>query len=196
MVSEYAPLRCHICCLHNSNQHPKVANDPGDAGDSDIDLDDLSDSDQEEDEYDQLPPLILRSRSSLKNRKMLISTNMSTLLQKKQWKNEQRRLKEMKRRGQSAQKDVVYGEMPDEIRMLLLLLLQSLCLIWYCRQHLTVIIHPIAIDFWNRRRSFSQGRCWIVKVGIMIAGWCQSGAESCLSWTLSDRPNHERQERV
>ncbi|KAK4355682.1 hypothetical protein RND71_024653 [Anisodus tanguticus] len=90
----------------------------GDNGDSDIDLDDLSDSDQEEDEYDQLPsfkPLRKAqiAKLSKEQRKAYFEEYdyRVKLLQKKQFREELRRMKEMKyNKGKEAAIEYGYAE--------------------------------------------------------------------------------------
>ncbi|KAG8389475.1 hypothetical protein BUALT_Bualt02G0233200 [Buddleja alternifolia] len=115
------PLPYMLSSMLQSRPHPKLASDQGgENGDSDIDLDDLSDSDQEdEDEYDQLPPFKPLKKAQLaklsKEQKKAYFEEYDyrvKLLQKKQWREELRRMKEIKKRG----KDAVgpdYG-FPDE----------------------------------------------------------------------------------
>uniref|UniRef100_A0A803PMV5 AIG1-type G domain-containing protein n=1 Tax=Cannabis sativa TaxID=3483 RepID=A0A803PMV5_CANSA len=88
--------------------HPKLSGDQGgEIGDSDIDLDDLSNSDgEEEDEYDQLPPFkplrnfqIAKLSKEQKKAYMEEYDYRVKLLQKKQWREELKRMKEMKKRG-------------------------------------------------------------------------------------------------
>nr|GMD13047.1 translocase of chloroplast 159, chloroplastic isoform X2 [Ipomoea batatas] len=105
------PLPYMLSSMLQSRPHPKLsAEQGGDNVDSDIDLDDLSDSDQEgEDEYDQLPPFKPLRRAQIAN----LSKEQKKayfdeydyrvkLLQKKQWREELRRMREMKNRGKSA----------------------------------------------------------------------------------------------
>ncbi|CAL9761506.1 unnamed protein product [Musa acuminata subsp. burmannicoides] len=107
------PLPFLLSSLLQSRAHPKLPSDHhGDNEDSDIDLDDLSDADQgEEEEYDQLPPFKPLRKSQIA--KLTKEQRRSyfdeydyrvKLLQKKQWKEELRRLKEMKN-GQKVLKD-------------------------------------------------------------------------------------------
>ncbi|KAI4329761.1 hypothetical protein MLD38_028109 [Melastoma candidum] len=92
-----------------------------DNGDSDVDVADLSDSDQEdeEDEYDQLPPFKpLRKTQIAKLSKEQRRAYFEEydyrvkLLQKKQWREELRRMREIKKKGKVATED--YGYMGDD----------------------------------------------------------------------------------
>lgn len=116
------PLPYLLSSLLQPRAHPKLSADQGgDNGDSDIDLDDLSDSDQEEeDEYDQLPPF----RPLRKSQLAMLSKDQRKayfeeydyrvkLLQKKQWREELKRMREMKRKGGKIGVDE-YGEMPED----------------------------------------------------------------------------------
>ncbi|KAL5561483.1 hypothetical protein UlMin_031230 [Ulmus minor] len=102
------PLPYLLSWLLQSRAHPKLSADQGgENGDSDIDLDDLSDSDgEEEDEYDQLPPFkplrnsqIARLTREQKKAYLEEYEYRVKLLQKKQWREELKRMKEMKKRG-------------------------------------------------------------------------------------------------
>ncbi|MQL90403.1 hypothetical protein Taro_023002 [Colocasia esculenta] len=118
------PLPFLLSSLLQSRAHPKLpADQGGDNYDSDIDLGDLSDSDQEdeEDEYDQLPPFKpLRKAQIAKLTKEQRKAYFDEydyrvkLLQKKQWKDEIRRLKEMKKMGKSGQNESGYSDMVDD----------------------------------------------------------------------------------
>ncbi|EHA8587017.1 translocase of chloroplast, chloroplastic [Cocos nucifera] len=118
------PLPYLLSSLLQSRAHPKLSTDHGgDNGDSDIDLDDLSDADQdeEEDEYDQLPPFKPLRKSQIakltKEQKMAYFDEYDyrvKLLQKKQWKEELRRLKELKKRGKVGQDAFGYGDMVED----------------------------------------------------------------------------------
>ncbi|KAM0954368.1 putative small monomeric GTPase [Dioscorea sansibarensis] len=118
------PLPFLLSSLLQSRTHPKLSSDQGiDNGDSDIDLDDLSDSDQEdeEDDYDQLPPFRPLKKAQIakltKEQKKAYYEEYDyrvRLLQKKQWKEEIRRLKEMKKRGKGAPNEYVYGDMAED----------------------------------------------------------------------------------
>lgn len=113
------PLPYMLSSMLQSRPHPKLsAEQGGDNGDSDIDLDDLSDSDQEEeDEYDQLPPFkpLLKAqlaKLSKEQRKAYFEEYdyRVKLLQKKQLREELRRMKEMKSKGKQAAIDYGYAE--------------------------------------------------------------------------------------
>ncbi|KAL6564202.1 hypothetical protein OROMI_015652 [Orobanche minor] len=102
------PLPYMLSSMLQSRAHPKLPSDQGgENGDSDIDLDDFSGSDQEEeDEYDQLPPFKpLRKaqieKLSIEQRKAYFEEYdyRVKLLQKKQWKEELKRMRECKKRG-------------------------------------------------------------------------------------------------
>uniref|UniRef100_A0A251THY5 Putative chloroplast protein import component Toc86/159 n=1 Tax=Helianthus annuus TaxID=4232 RepID=A0A251THY5_HELAN len=103
------PLPYMLSSMLQSRAHPKLATDQGgDAGDSDIDLAELTDSDREddEDEYDQLPPFKPLKRSQLaklsnEQKKAYFDEYdyRVKLLQKKQWKEELKRMKELKNKG-------------------------------------------------------------------------------------------------
>ncbi|XP_044494261.1 translocase of chloroplast 159, chloroplastic-like [Mangifera indica] len=117
------PLPYLLSWLLQSRTHPKLPTDQGgDIGDSDIDLADLSDSDQEEDEdeYNQLPPFKpLRkaqiAKLSKEQRKAYFEEYdyRVKLLQKKQWKEELRRMREMKKKGKIAADD--YGNIGEDV---------------------------------------------------------------------------------
>ncbi|KAJ4727659.1 Translocase of chloroplast, chloroplastic [Melia azedarach] len=117
------PLPYLLSWLLQSRTHPKLSTDQGgDNGDSDVDLADLSDSDQEEDEdeYDQLPPFKPLKKAQIaklskEQRKAYFEEYdyRVKLLQKKQWREELRRMREMKK-GKAASEDYGYvGEDAD-----------------------------------------------------------------------------------
>ncbi|KAM1395621.1 hypothetical protein FF1_031385 [Malus domestica] len=120
--SRSAPLPYLLSWLLQSRPHPKLATDQGgENADSDIDLADLSDSDQEEeeDEYDQLPsfkPLKKAqiAKLSREQRKAYAEEYdyRFKLLQKKMWKEELRRMKEMKKKGKVSEEE--YGYLGEE----------------------------------------------------------------------------------
>ncbi|KAJ1687696.1 hypothetical protein LUZ63_019086 [Rhynchospora breviuscula] len=105
------PLPFLLSSLLQTRAHPKLANDQsGDInGDSDVELDDFSDHEEdEEDEYDQLPPFKPLRKSQIaklskEQRKAYFEEYeyRVKLLQKKQWREEVRRMKEMKRRKEN-----------------------------------------------------------------------------------------------
>ncbi|KAF3436430.1 hypothetical protein FNV43_RR23522 [Rhamnella rubrinervis] len=116
------PLPYLLSWLLQSRTHPKLSADQGgDNGDSDIDLLDLSDSDdeEEEDEYDQLPSFKpLRNsqiaKLSKEQRKAYFEEYeyRVKLLQKKQWREELKRMREMKKKGKVGEDE--YGYMGEE----------------------------------------------------------------------------------
>ncbi|KAL0459663.1 UNVERIFIED_CONTAM: Translocase of chloroplast, chloroplastic [Sesamum latifolium] len=104
-----------------SRAHPKLpSNQGGEYVDSVIDLDDLSDSDQEEeDEYDQLPPFTPLKKAQLaklsrEQRKEYFEEYdyCVKVLQKKQWREELRRMGEIKKKGEDVATD--YGFTEDD----------------------------------------------------------------------------------
>ncbi|KAK4848144.1 hypothetical protein QYF36_009787 [Acer negundo] len=117
------PLPYMLSWLLQSRTHPKLSTDQGgDNGDSDIDLADLSDSDQEddEDEYDQLPPFKPLRRAQIaklsKDQRKAYFEEYDyrvKLLQKKQWREELRRMKEMKKKGKVTAEE--YGDMGEDV---------------------------------------------------------------------------------
>ncbi|XP_050265487.1 translocase of chloroplast 159, chloroplastic [Quercus robur] len=112
------PLPYLLSWLLQSRTHPKLpADNGGDNGDSDIDVDDLSDSDQEEeeDEYDQLPPFKPLRKSQIaklsKEQKKAYFEEYEyrvKLLQKKQWREELKRMREIKKKGKVNAEDYGY----------------------------------------------------------------------------------------
>ncbi|XP_019056503.1 PREDICTED: translocase of chloroplast 159, chloroplastic-like isoform X2 [Tarenaya hassleriana] len=118
------PLPYLLSWLLQSRTHPKLSADQGgDSVDSDIELDDVSDSEQEDgeaDEYDQLPPFKPLRRSQLakltkEQRKAYYEEYdyRAKLLQKKQWREELRRMREMKKKGKKAGENE-YGYLGEE----------------------------------------------------------------------------------
>ncbi|KAL0305348.1 UNVERIFIED_CONTAM: Translocase of chloroplast, chloroplastic [Sesamum angustifolium] len=116
------PLPYMLSSMLQSRAHPKLPSDQGGENvDSDVDLDDLSDSDQvEEDEYDQLPPFKPLKKAQLAK----LSTEQRKayfeeydyrvkLLQKKQWREELRRMREIKKKGKDVATD--YGSTEDDV---------------------------------------------------------------------------------
>ncbi|KAF6142629.1 hypothetical protein GIB67_015115 [Kingdonia uniflora] len=108
------PLPYLLSTLLQSRAHPKLPNSEGvENVDSDIDLGDLSDSDQEEeDEYDQLPPFKPLRKNQVANlskeqRKAYFEEYeyRVKLLQKKQWREELKRLKKIKKKGKDSRND-------------------------------------------------------------------------------------------
>ncbi|KAI0510366.1 hypothetical protein KFK09_010967 [Dendrobium nobile] len=118
------PLPFLLSSLLQSRAHPKLSGDQGgDNADSDIDLDDLTDAeqDEEEDEYDQLPPFKpLRKAQIAKLTKEQRHAYFDEydyrvkLLQKKQWKEELRQLKEIKKKGKINTDEFANGDMPED----------------------------------------------------------------------------------
>ncbi|CAL9173480.1 unnamed protein product [Musa hybrid cultivar] len=118
------PLPFLLSSLLQSRAHPKLQSDQhGDNEDSDIDLDDLSDADQgeQEDEYDQLPPFKPLRKSQIakltKEQRRAYFDEYDyrvKLLQKKQWKEELRRLKEMKNRQKGFEDDFGHADMVED----------------------------------------------------------------------------------
>lgn len=113
------PLPYMLSSMLQSRQHPKLPSDQGgDSVDSDIDLDDFSDSDQEEeDEYDQLPPFRPLRKAQLaklsREQKKAYFEEFDyrvKLLQKKQWREELKRMREIKKRGKDALIDYGFAE--------------------------------------------------------------------------------------
>ncbi|OQU77419.1 hypothetical protein SORBI_3009G046800 [Sorghum bicolor] len=118
------PLPFLLSSLLQSRAHPKLsAEQGGNEGDSDIELDDYSDVEQDDDEeeYDQLPPFkpltkaqLARLTKEQKNAYFDEYDYRVKLLQKKQWKDEIRRLKEMKKRGKTDLDDYGYASIGGE----------------------------------------------------------------------------------
>ncbi|GMP76561.1 hypothetical protein CsSME_00033175 [Camellia sinensis var. sinensis] len=113
------PLHYLLSSLLQSNAHPKLSSEQGgDNIDSDTELGDMSDSDQEdENEYEQLPPFKPLKRSQI----VKLSKEQSKayfeeydyrvrLLQKKQWRDEVKRSREMKKRGKDGPEKYGYVE--------------------------------------------------------------------------------------
>ncbi|KAK7318782.1 hypothetical protein RJT34_03489 [Clitoria ternatea] len=123
--SRSPPLPYLLSWLLQSRAHPKLPADQGgvDNGDSDVEMADLSDSDldEDEDEYDQLPPFrpLKKSQISKLNREQKKAyfeeyDYRVKLLQKKQWRDELRRMREMKKKGKSKVTDPGYLEEDDQ----------------------------------------------------------------------------------
>ncbi|TKY60130.1 Translocase 159 [Spatholobus suberectus] len=119
------PLPYLLSWLLQSRTFPKLPADQGgvDNGDSDIEMADLSDSDldEEEDEYDQLPPFRPMKKAQLakltrEQQKAYFEEYdyRVKLLQKKQWREELRRMREMKKKGNSKINDYGYMEEDDQ----------------------------------------------------------------------------------
>ncbi|KAH0460889.1 hypothetical protein IEQ34_008464 [Dendrobium chrysotoxum] len=118
------PLPFLLSSLLQSRAHPKLSGDQGgDNADSDIDLDDLTDAeqDEEEDEYDQLPPFkplrkaqIAKLTKEQRNAYFDEYDYRVKLIQKKQWKEELRQLKEIKKKGKVNTDEFANGDMPED----------------------------------------------------------------------------------
>uniref|UniRef100_A0A5B7BSH3 AIG1-type G domain-containing protein n=1 Tax=Davidia involucrata TaxID=16924 RepID=A0A5B7BSH3_DAVIN len=119
------PLPYMLSSMLQPRAHPKLATDQGgENGDSDIDLADLSDSDKEddEDEYDQLPPFKPLRKSQIaklskEQRKAYFEEYdyRVKLLRKKQWREELKRMREIKKKGKDAANDYGFvGEDADQ----------------------------------------------------------------------------------
>ncbi|KAA8549173.1 hypothetical protein F0562_000857 [Nyssa sinensis] len=119
------PLPYMLSSMLQPRAHPKLSTDQGvENGDSDIDLADLSDSDQEDDEddYDQLPPFKPLRKSQIaklskEQRKAYFEEYdyRVKLLRKKQWREELKRMREIKKKGKDAPIDYDYlGEDADQ----------------------------------------------------------------------------------
>ncbi|MCD9559239.1 hypothetical protein HAX54_017097 [Datura stramonium] len=101
------PLPYFLSSLLQSNVHPKVSNNQvGEDMDSDIELAYSSDSDQEVEDYDDLPPFRPMRKSQIaklsKEQKRAYFDEYDyrvKLLQKKQWREELKRLRDMKKKG-------------------------------------------------------------------------------------------------
>ncbi|KAB5537387.1 hypothetical protein DKX38_014920 [Salix brachista] len=113
------PLPHLVSSLLQSRPPLKLPTDLGGDIDSDMDLVDLPDSDAEdEDEYDQLPPFKPLRKSQVqklsKEQKKAYFEEYDyrvKLLQKKQWRDDLKRLKEIKKRGKDFSNDI--GEEVD-----------------------------------------------------------------------------------
>ncbi|KAK8946324.1 hypothetical protein KSP39_PZI006361 [Platanthera zijinensis] len=118
------PLPFLLSSLLQARAHPKLSGDQGgDNADSDVDLDEFSDAEQDEevDEYDQLPPFKPLRKSQIamltKEQKKAYFDEYDyrvKLLQKKQWKEELRRLKEAKKKGKGGPDEFPNGDMPED----------------------------------------------------------------------------------
>ncbi|KAF2314988.1 hypothetical protein GH714_037457 [Hevea brasiliensis] len=117
------PLPYLLSWLLQSRPHPKLSADQGvDNVDSDIDLADFdSDQEEEDDEYDQLPPFKPLRKTQLaklsKEQKKAYFEEYDyrvKLLQKKQWREELKRMREIKKKGKFAADEYDYnGEDAD-----------------------------------------------------------------------------------
>ncbi|KAL1364904.1 hypothetical protein HN51_013046 [Arachis hypogaea] len=120
------PLPYLLSWLLQSRSHPKLPADQGgaDNADSDIEMADLSDSDldEDEDEYDQLPPFkpLRKSQIAKLNREQKKAyfdeyDYRVKILQRKQWRDELRRMREIKKKGKSPPvNDYGYGDEDDQ----------------------------------------------------------------------------------
>ncbi|KAK7369214.1 hypothetical protein VNO80_11249 [Phaseolus coccineus] len=119
------PLPYLLSWLLQSRTYPKLPADQAGADnvDSDTEMADLSDSDldEEEDEYDQLPPFKPMRKSQVakltKEQKKAYIEEYDyrvKLLQKKQWRDELRRMREVKKRGNAKEDDYGYPEEDDQ----------------------------------------------------------------------------------
>lgn len=116
------PLPYLLSWLLQSRTHPKLSADQGgENADSDIDLADFSESDdeEEEDEYDQLPSFKPLRNSQIaklsKEQKKAYFEEYDyrvKLLQKKQWREELKRMREMKKKGKVSADE--YGYMGED----------------------------------------------------------------------------------
>ncbi|GFZ04591.1 translocon at the outer envelope membrane of chloroplasts 159 [Actinidia rufa] len=124
--SRSPPLPYMLSSMLQTRAHPKLPTDQGmENFDSDVDLDDLSDSDQEEEEgkyeYDMLPPF-----KPLRKAQIAMLSNKQKkeyfeeydyrlkLLRKKQWREELKRMREMKKKGKDAANEYGMGDDADQ----------------------------------------------------------------------------------
>lgn len=118
------PLPYLLSWLLQSRTHPRLSSDQGlENGDSDVDMAYSSDSDEEdeEDEYDQLPPFKPLRKSQIaklskEQRKAYFEEYdyRVKLLQKKQWREELKRMREIKKKGKVSPDEYDYmGEDGD-----------------------------------------------------------------------------------
>ncbi|CAE6140308.1 unnamed protein product [Arabidopsis arenosa] len=118
------PLPNLLSWLLQSRAHPKLpADQSGDSVDSDIEID-VSDSEQEDgedDEYEQLPPFKPLRKTQLaklskEQRKAYFDEYdyRVKLLQKKQWREELRRMREIKKNGKKKVTESEYGYPEEE----------------------------------------------------------------------------------
>ncbi|KAM3279818.1 hypothetical protein ACQJBY_046912 [Aegilops geniculata] len=116
------PLPYFLSSLLQSREHPRRANEQKvESVDSDVDPDELLDEDQEDEEYDQLPPFNPLSKSQVaklsKEQQKLYFDEYdyrTKLLQKKQLKEQRRRLKEMKKSEGNNYDVLVENDHPDD----------------------------------------------------------------------------------
>ncbi|KAM3318016.1 hypothetical protein ACQJBY_035638 [Aegilops geniculata] len=115
------PLPYFLSSLLQSREHPRRANEQKvESVGSDVDPDELLDDDQEDEEYDQLPPFKPLSKSQVaklsKEQQKLYFDEYdyrTKLLQKKQLKEQRRRFKEMKK-SEGNNYDVPVENDPDD----------------------------------------------------------------------------------
>ncbi|KAE8779232.1 hypothetical protein D1007_47769 [Hordeum vulgare] len=111
-----------LSSLLQSREHPRHANEQKvESVDSDVDPDELLDEDQEDEEYDQLPPFKPLSKSQVaklsKEQQKLYFDEYdyrTKLLQKKQLKEHRRRLEEMKKSEGNYDDVLVDNDHPDD----------------------------------------------------------------------------------
>ncbi|VAI39596.1 unnamed protein product [Triticum turgidum subsp. durum] len=116
------PLPYFLSSLLQSREHPRRANEQKvESVGSDVDPDELLDDDQEDEEYDQLPPFKPLSKSQVaklsKEQQKLYFDEYdyrTKLLQKKQLKEQRRRLKEMKESEGNNHDVLVDNDHPDD----------------------------------------------------------------------------------
>ncbi|XWS14081.1 hypothetical protein CRYUN_Cryun36dG0092600 [Craigia yunnanensis] len=118
------PLSYLLSSLLQSRPHPKLPNNQGGEDvDLDIELGDSTNSDEEDyDEYDQLPPFKPLRRSqvdklSKEQRKAYYEEYdyRVKLLQKKQWREEVKRLREIKKKGKDGDNNYGYVEQDGDV---------------------------------------------------------------------------------
>ncbi|KAK7246141.1 hypothetical protein RIF29_41001 [Crotalaria pallida] len=119
------PLPYFLSLLLQPRTHPKLPTDQGGIADGEFDNDlaDLSDSDTDEDEYDQLPPFrplkksqVARLTREQRNAYFEEYDYRVKLQQKKQWREELRRMKEMKKMKKKGKTNVNdSGYMEDDL---------------------------------------------------------------------------------
>ncbi|KAE9460499.1 hypothetical protein C3L33_07608, partial [Rhododendron williamsianum] len=121
--SRSPPLPYLLSSMLQTRAHPKLSTDQGiENGDSDVDMGDLSDFEQEEEgevDYDELPAFKPLSKAQLaklskedKEEYFEEYAYRVKLLNKKQWREELKRMKEMKKKGKDAEDE--YGFMGGE----------------------------------------------------------------------------------
>ncbi|KAI8522686.1 hypothetical protein RHMOL_Rhmol13G0015800 [Rhododendron molle] len=121
--SRSPPLPYLLSSMLQTRAHPKLSTDQGiENGDSDVDMGDLSDFEQEEEgevDYDELPAFKPLSKAQLaklskedKEEYFEEYDYRVKLLNKKQWREELKRMKEMKKKGKDAENE--YGFMGGE----------------------------------------------------------------------------------